>query len=117
MSMSNKFAFALCAMACLAGASFGTQPTLALALSLRSKADARAALDKATATASAGVEWATGRGGDYDHLRYSVLRIESVAKDFDWLMPFSMRPEGVGLGSGFVVETEDFATDPIIITV
>lgn len=43
---------------------------------------------------------------DYEHLRYSVVRIQAVSSDFDWLTPFYGGNGGVSLGTGWVVETE-----------
>jgi S1-C subfamily serine protease len=50
---------------------------------------------------------------DYNPLRYSVVRIEAVARDFDWLEPFFGSASGVGLGTGWVVSTDP---EPVFIT-
>lgn len=49
----------------------------------------------------------------FDHLRRSVVRIQSVSADFDWLQPFIPGTDGVSLGSGFVVQTEPY---PLFVT-
>lgn len=80
----------------------------------------------ATATSMLGMEeakadlggWfssAVGGAGntDYNPLRYSVVRIEAVAREFDWLEPFFGSQSGVGLGTGWVVATEP---EPVFIT-
>merc|ERR1719146_278481 len=58
-----------------------------------------------------------GNGGpgmtDYNPLRYSVVRIEAVARDFDWLEPFFGSASGVGLGTGWCVSTDP---EPVFIT-
>jgi S1-C subfamily serine protease len=50
---------------------------------------------------------------DYNPLRYSVVRIEAVAGEFDWLEPFFGSQSGVGLGTGWVVSTDP---EPVFIT-
>merc|ERR1719321_1229040 len=50
---------------------------------------------------------------DYNPLRYSVVRIEAVARDFDWLEPFFGSASGVGLGTGWCVSTDP---EPVFIT-
>jgi S1-C subfamily serine protease len=50
---------------------------------------------------------------DYNPLRYSVVRIEAVAREFDWLEPFFGAQSGVGLGTGWVVSTDP---EPVFIT-
>jgi len=50
---------------------------------------------------------------DYNPLRYSVVRIEAVAREFDWLEPFFGSQSGVGLGTGWVVSTDP---EPVFIT-
>jgi len=50
---------------------------------------------------------------DYNPLRYSVVRIEAVAREFDWLEPFFGSQAGVGLGTGWVVSTDP---EPVFIT-
>lgn len=50
---------------------------------------------------------------DFDHLRLSVVRIQAVASNFDWFTPFSSGQDGVGLGSGFIVQTEPY---PLFVT-
>lgn len=56
---------------------------------------------------------AENQGIDYDHLRLSVIRIQAVHSDFDWHRPFVPGADAVGLGSGFVVQTEPY---PIFVT-
>jgi len=50
---------------------------------------------------------------DYNPLRYSVVRIEAVAREFNWLEPFFGAQSGVGLGTGWVVSTDP---EPVFIT-
>jgi len=50
---------------------------------------------------------------DYDPLRYSVVRIQAVAKDFDWMHPFLGGSDAVGLGTGWVV---DLDPQPVFVT-
>mmetsp|Transcript_64689 Transcript_64689/g.186034 ORF Transcript_64689/g.186034 Transcript_64689/m.186034 type:complete len:628 (+) Transcript_64689:64-1947(+) len=50
---------------------------------------------------------------DFDHLRRSVVRISAVTSRFDWLHPFVQGHDGVGLGSGFVVQVEPY---PLFVT-
>jgi len=50
---------------------------------------------------------------DYDPLRYSVVRIQAVATEFDWMHPFFGGSDGVGLGTGWVVELEP---EPVFVT-
>lgn len=50
---------------------------------------------------------------DYDPLRYSVVRIQAVAKDFDWMHPFLGGSDAVGLGTGWVV---DLDPEPVFVT-
>jgi S1-C subfamily serine protease len=50
---------------------------------------------------------------DYDPLRYSVVRIQAVATQFDWMHPFFGGSDGVGLGTGWVVEMEP---EPVFVT-
>jgi len=50
---------------------------------------------------------------DFDHLRKSVVRIQAVAKSFSWFKPFLPGGEGVGVGTGFVVQTEPY---PLFVT-
>jgi len=54
-------------------------------------------------------------GGDVDYnpLRFSVVRIQAVASDFDWVEPFWGSAGGVGLGTGWVVQTDP---EPLFIT-
>lgn len=52
-------------------------------------------------------------GVDFDHLRKSVIRIQAVSANFDWLRPFQPGTDGVGLGSGFVVQAEPY---PLFVT-
>mmetsp|Transcript_74182 Transcript_74182/g.197823 ORF Transcript_74182/g.197823 Transcript_74182/m.197823 type:complete len:588 (+) Transcript_74182:110-1873(+) len=52
-------------------------------------------------------------GYTYDHLRYSVVRIQSVAANFNMMMPFQAAQDAVGLGSGWVVEAGE---DPLLVT-
>mmetsp|Transcript_64 Transcript_64/g.166 ORF Transcript_64/g.166 Transcript_64/m.166 type:complete len:584 (-) Transcript_64:51-1802(-) len=44
----------------------------------------------------------------FDHLRRSVVRIQAVSANFNWLQPFFPGEDQVGLGSGFVVQTEPY---------
>mmetsp|Transcript_27984 Transcript_27984/g.64589 ORF Transcript_27984/g.64589 Transcript_27984/m.64589 type:complete len:586 (+) Transcript_27984:80-1837(+) len=44
----------------------------------------------------------------FDHLRRSVVRIQAVSSSFNWLQPFFPGEDQVGLGSGFVVQTEPY---------
>lgn len=50
---------------------------------------------------------------DFDHLRSSVVRIQAVSSNFDWFTPFAGSQDGVGLGSGFIVQTEPY---PLFVT-
>lgn len=50
---------------------------------------------------------------DYDPLRYSVVRIQAVATQFDWMHPFFGGSDGVGLGTGWVVEMDP---EPVFVT-
>lgn len=50
---------------------------------------------------------------EFDHLRQSVIRIQAVASNFDWLHPFMPGQDGVGLGSGFVVQAKPY---PLFVT-
>merc|ERR1719321_1199116 len=50
---------------------------------------------------------------DYNPLRYSVVRIEAVAREFDWLEPFFGSQSGVGLGTGWFVSTDP---EPVFVT-
>jgi len=50
---------------------------------------------------------------DYNPLRFSVVRIQAVSSDFDWVEPFWGSAGGVGLGTGWVVETDP---EPLFIT-
>eukprot|EP00927_Polykrikos_kofoidii_P032257 TRINITY_DN2753_c0_g1_i1.p1 TRINITY_DN2753_c0_g1~~TRINITY_DN2753_c0_g1_i1.p1 ORF type:complete len:615 (+),score=88.76 TRINITY_DN2753_c0_g1_i1:74-1918(+) len=55
---------------------------------------------------------------DFDHLRSSAVRFQVVSSEFDWLHPFLKGQDGVGLGSGFVVQVEPyplFATNAHVI--
>lgn len=52
-------------------------------------------------------------GPDFEHLRSSVVRIQAVSATFDWLTPFSRGGDGVGLGSGFVVQVKPY---PLFVT-
>jgi len=56
---------------------------------------------------------AQGKLLDFDHLRRSVIRIQAVSARFDWLHPFRPGEDGVGLGSGFVVQTTPY---PLFVT-
>jgi len=53
------------------------------------------------------------KAADFDHLRSSLIRIQSVSAGFDWLNPFSGGQDHVGIGSGFVVQTEPY---PLFVT-
>eukprot|EP00747_Dinoflagellata_sp_TGD_P211900 gnl/TRDRNA2_/TRDRNA2_85068_c0_seq1.p1 gnl/TRDRNA2_/TRDRNA2_85068_c0~~gnl/TRDRNA2_/TRDRNA2_85068_c0_seq1.p1 ORF type:complete len:604 (+),score=126.42 gnl/TRDRNA2_/TRDRNA2_85068_c0_seq1:170-1981(+) len=50
---------------------------------------------------------------DFDHLRQSVVRIQAISSSFDWFHPFSTGSDNVGLGSGWVVQTEPY---PLFVT-
>lgn len=50
---------------------------------------------------------------NYDHLRQSVVRIQAVSGDFDWFHPFYPSHDGVGTGSGFVVQSDPY---PLFVT-
>lgn len=50
---------------------------------------------------------------DYNHLRYSVVRIQAIADDFDWMHPFFTGGGGVGLGTGWVAEN---SPEPVFVT-
>jgi S1-C subfamily serine protease len=50
---------------------------------------------------------------DYNPLRFSVVRIQAVSSDFDWIEPFFGSAGGVGLGTGWVVQTDP---EPLFIT-
>eukprot|EP00933_Yihiella_yeosuensis_P049372 TRINITY_DN461_c0_g1_i1.p1 TRINITY_DN461_c0_g1~~TRINITY_DN461_c0_g1_i1.p1 ORF type:complete len:605 (+),score=166.79 TRINITY_DN461_c0_g1_i1:98-1912(+) len=55
---------------------------------------------------------------DYNKLRNSIVRIQAVSGTFDWSQPYAPPGEGVGLGSGFIVQTEPyllFATNQHVI--
>jgi S1-C subfamily serine protease len=55
---------------------------------------------------------------DYDELRSSVVRIQAVGGEFDWFHPFMPPQDGIGLGTGFIVQTEPyllFATNQHVI--
>jgi len=49
----------------------------------------------------------------FDHLRFSTVRIQAVAGNFNWFQPFVAGGDGVGTGSGFVVQTEPY---PLFVT-
>jgi S1-C subfamily serine protease len=49
----------------------------------------------------------------FDHLRLSTVRIQAVASEFNWFQPFMPGGDGVGTGSGFVVQTEPY---PLFVT-
>mmetsp|Transcript_135717 Transcript_135717/g.270798 ORF Transcript_135717/g.270798 Transcript_135717/m.270798 type:complete len:610 (+) Transcript_135717:31-1860(+) len=49
----------------------------------------------------------------FDHLRSSLIRIQAASAGFDWLNPFSGGEDHVGIGSGFVVQTEPY---PLFVT-
>merc|ERR1719454_2143931 len=71
----------------------------------------------AEATADQGWWFSSFQGNpmktDYNPLRYSVVRIEAVAREFNWLEPFFGAQSGVGLGTGWVVSTDP---EPVFIT-
>eukprot|EP00927_Polykrikos_kofoidii_P032258 TRINITY_DN2753_c0_g2_i1.p1 TRINITY_DN2753_c0_g2~~TRINITY_DN2753_c0_g2_i1.p1 ORF type:complete len:610 (+),score=89.98 TRINITY_DN2753_c0_g2_i1:97-1926(+) len=50
---------------------------------------------------------------DFDHLRSSAVRFQAVSSEFNWLHPFLNGRDGVGLGSGFVVQVEPY---PLFVT-
>merc|ERR1719261_1488743 len=50
---------------------------------------------------------------DFDHLRQSVVRIQAVSTTFDWFHPFFPGNDGVGVGTGWVVQTEPY---PLFVT-
>merc|ERR1719506_235281 len=50
---------------------------------------------------------------DFDHLRQSVVRIQAVSTSFDWFHPFAQGNDGVGVGTGWVVQTEPY---PLFVT-
>jgi S1-C subfamily serine protease len=50
---------------------------------------------------------------DFDHLRQSVVRIQAVATSFDWFHPFVPGSDGVGVGTGWVVQVEPY---PLFVT-
>jgi serine protease Do len=50
---------------------------------------------------------------DFDHLRQSVVRIQAVSSTFDWFHPFVPGSDHVGVGSGFVVQTDPY---PLFVT-
>mmetsp|Transcript_104006 Transcript_104006/g.184685 ORF Transcript_104006/g.184685 Transcript_104006/m.184685 type:complete len:855 (+) Transcript_104006:43-2607(+) len=45
---------------------------------------------------------------DYDHLKRSIVRIQTVHPNFDWFRPFTNSDGSVALGSGFFVQTEPY---------
>eukprot|EP00933_Yihiella_yeosuensis_P049373 TRINITY_DN461_c0_g2_i1.p1 TRINITY_DN461_c0_g2~~TRINITY_DN461_c0_g2_i1.p1 ORF type:complete len:602 (+),score=129.57 TRINITY_DN461_c0_g2_i1:112-1917(+) len=45
---------------------------------------------------------------DYEKLRSSVVRIQTVSGDFDWSQPFNPPADGVSLGTGFIVQTDPY---------
>jgi len=45
---------------------------------------------------------------NFDHLRQSVIRIQAVSSTFNWFTPFVAGSDGVGVGSGFVVQVEPY---------
>merc|ERR1719276_796268 len=49
----------------------------------------------------------------FDHLRSSLIRIQASSAGFDWLNPFAGGQDHVGVGSGFVVQTEPY---PLFVT-
>jgi S1-C subfamily serine protease len=51
--------------------------------------------------------------GRFDHLRSSTVRIQAASSKFDWMQPFMPGEDNVGLGSGFIVQTEPY---PLIVT-
>lgn len=71
---------------------------------------ARVAAAIATAVQAHGVAAAVP---EFDHLRRSVVRIQAVSSQFDWLQPFLPGSDGVGLGSGFAVMAEPY---PLFVT-
>lgn len=52
-------------------------------------------------------------GADFDHLRRSIVRIQAVHAEFDWLRPFQRGLDRVGTGSGFVVQASPY---PLFVT-
>merc|ERR1719327_477856 len=50
---------------------------------------------------------------DFDHLRQSVVRIQAVSTSFDWFHPFVPGNDGVGVGTGWVVQTDPY---PLFVT-
>lgn len=65
--------------------------------------------------ALAGVSLSQCYGGlpDFDHLRQSVVRIQAVSTSFDWFHPFVPGNDGVGVGTGWVVQVEPY---PLFVT-
>merc|ERR1740129_1970963 len=57
--------------------------------------------------------WGNQGTSDYDHLRSSLIRIQAVSAGFEWLNPFAGGQDHVGIGSGFVVQTEPY---PLFVT-
>eukprot|EP00933_Yihiella_yeosuensis_P070305 TRINITY_DN7806_c0_g4_i1.p1 TRINITY_DN7806_c0_g4~~TRINITY_DN7806_c0_g4_i1.p1 ORF type:complete len:642 (-),score=192.97 TRINITY_DN7806_c0_g4_i1:256-2181(-) len=45
---------------------------------------------------------------DFDHLRKSVVRIQTVSASFDWFHPFNSGSDGVSLGTGFIIQTDPY---------
>lgn len=72
------------------------------------KHQALAALGWAAALVAAGALPLKHDVQGYEHLRRSVVRIQAVSENFDWFRPFESSEDSVGLGSGFVVQTEPF---------
>jgi len=50
---------------------------------------------------------------NFDHLRQSVVRIQAVSTSFDWFHPFFAGSDGVGVGTGWVVQVEPY---PLFVT-
>jgi len=65
------------------------------------------------AQVAATLAWGSRGTSDYDRLRSSLIRIQAVSAGFEWLNPFAGGQDHVGIGSGFVVQTEPY---PLFVT-
>ena len=49
----------------------------------------------------------------WNDLKYSVVRIRSLGRKFDWIEPYIPGPEMAGIGSGFFVQVDP---EPLVVT-
>lgn len=56
---------------------------------------------------------AVSLNNDFDHLRFSVVKVQAISAEFDWLRPFAQGEDDISQGSGFVVQAEPY---PLFVT-